>query len=104
MRNLLAAAAAALLLTSMAACDFVRFPGDGGPEPTTPEGPPETPPGAPGPPPPVVDDDEFGTPVENPDGETPVDPGAPVDGTTPEPDPEDANEDPETPPVEVPVD
>ena len=40
MRNLLAAAAAALLLTSMAACDFVRFPGDGGPEPTTPEGPP----------------------------------------------------------------
>ena len=109
MRNVLAAAAAALLLTSIAACDFVRFPGDGGPEPTIPEAPPETPPGAPGPPPPVVDDDEFETPVENPDGETPVEPapvepGTPTDGTTPQPDPVDATEETTTPPVDVPVD
>jgi len=104
MRNLLAAAAAALLLTSMAACDFVRFPGDGGPEPSIPEAPPETPPGAPGPPPPVVDDDAFETPVETPEGETPVEPGTPTDGTTPQPDPVDATEETATPPVDVPVD
>lgn len=103
MRNLLAAAAAALLLTSMAACDFVRFPGDGGPEPGIPDAPPETPPGAPGPPPPVVDDDAFETPVETPEGETPVEPGTPTDGTTPQPDPVDTTEETVTPPVDVPV-
>lgn len=99
MRNILAAAAAALLLTSLAACDFVRFPGDGGPEPTIPDEAPVTPPGAPGPPPPDVDDSEFETPVENPDGTVP-------DGTTPLPDPVDGTDETTTPPVEgeVPVD
>jgi len=106
MRNILAAAAAALLLSSIAACDFVRFPGDGGPEPTIPEAPPETPPGAPGPPPPVVEDSEFERPVETPDGETPPEPGrdTPSDGTTPQPDPVDAPADPPgDAPVDVPV-
>lgn len=103
MRHILAAAAAALLLTSLSACDFVRFPGDGGPPPTTPEAPEPLPPGAPGPPPPDVDDSEFDTPVEQPVEETPVEPGTPDDGTAPTPDPIDAT-DPTTPPdVEVPV-
>ncbi len=106
MRHVLAAAAAALLLTSLAACDFVRFPGDGGPEPTVPEAPPETPPGAPGPPPPDVDDSEFETPIETPEAETPAEPGleTPFDDTTPEPDPVDAPEDTTPPLVDVPVD
>lgn len=104
MRHSLAAAAAALLLTSLAACDAVRYPGDGGPPPTTPEAPEPLPPGAPGPPPPEVDDSEFDTPVEQPVEETPAEPGTPGDGTTtPAPDPVDAT-DPSTPPdVEVPV-
>ncbi len=104
MRNVLMAAAAALFLTSLAACDFVRFPGDGGPTPETPDAGPAVPPGAPGPPPPEVDDTDLDTPVETPPGETPVEPGTdvPADGVTP--DPVDATEDPETPPVEVPVD
>jgi len=104
MRQILAAAAAALLLTSLVACDAVRFPGDGGPPPSTPEEPEPLPPGAPGPPPPDVDDSEFETPVELPEGETPLDPGMPTDGTPLEPDPVDTA-DPSTPPdVEVPVD
>ncbi|MEZ6000132.1 M23 family metallopeptidase [Hyphomonas sp.] len=57
-RSLLLGAAA---LMTLAACDFVRFPGDGGPPPTTPEAGPAIPPGAPGPPPP-------GTPVTDPYG------------------------------------
>ncbi len=106
MRHVLAAAAAALLLTSLAACDFVRFPGDGGPEPTVPEAPPVTPPGAPGPPPPDVDESEFETPIETPGEETPVEPGPdlPIDDPTPEPGPIDAPEDTTPPPVDVPVD
>ena len=52
---------AAALLT-LAACDFVRFPGDGGPPPSTPEAGPAVPPGAPGPPPPTA-------PVDNPYGD-----------------------------------
>lgn len=107
MRSVLAAAAAALLLSSIAACDFVRFPGDGGPKPTIPEAPPQAPPGAPGQPPPDVEDSEFETPVETPDGETPAEPGpgTPPDGTTPQPDPVDAPADlPGDTPVDVPVD
>ena len=104
MRYVLTAAAAALFLTSLAACDFVRFPGDGGPVPETPDPGPAIPPGAPGPPPPDVDDSERDTPVETTPDETPVDAGTgtPTDGTTP--DPVDATTDPEVPPVEVPVD
>jgi len=96
------AAAAALLLTSLAACDFVRFPGDGGPPPAIPDAGPVTPPGAPGPPPPDLEDTDPEAPVETPD-ET-----APDEGTTPEPDPVDAPGDtgevPGAPPVDVPVD
>ncbi len=57
-RSLLLGAAALLTLS---ACDFIRFPGDGGPPPATPEAGPAVPPGAPGPPPP-------GTPVTDPYG------------------------------------
>ncbi|MBK8197675.1 MAG: peptidoglycan DD-metalloendopeptidase family protein [Acidobacteria bacterium] len=94
MRHFLAAAAGALLLTSLAGCDFVRFPGDGGPPPQPPEEAPATPPGAPGPPPPDVDDSEFETPVETTPGDT----------TTPDADPVDATDTTENPPVDVPVD
>lgn len=100
MRHFLAAAAAALLLTALAGCDFVRFPGDGGPPPETPEEGPVTPPGAPGPPPPDVDDSEFETPVETPVDGTPSDDPA----TPPEADPVDAPGDTGETPVEVPVD
>ncbi|WP_291063524.1 M23 family metallopeptidase [Hyphomonas sp.] len=104
MRHALAAAAAALLFTSLAACDFVRFPGDGGPPPETPDAGPAIPPGAPGPPPPEVDDSELDTPVETPPDDTPLDTGPETPtGETP-PVPVDATDDPETPPVEVPVD
>jgi murein DD-endopeptidase MepM/ murein hydrolase activator NlpD len=96
MRPLLKAAAAALFLASLAACDFVRFPGDGGAPPETPA---DIPDGAPGPPPPDVPDSELETPVETPPGDTPADPG-----TTPPADPVDAPGDAGTPPVDVPVD
>ena len=53
---------AAAALMSLAACDFVRFPGDGGPPPSTPEAGPAIPPGAPGPPPPSAPvTDPYGT-------------------------------------------
>ncbi len=78
---------AALAVTGLAGCDFIRFPGDGGPPPSTPEPGPAIPPGAPGPPPP-------GAPVENPYGETEDDPGdttdaseTPTDTDTPATDP-----------------
>lgn len=95
MRHILAAAAAALLLTSLAACDFVRFPGDGGPSPETPEPGPAVPPGAPGPPPPVVDDDPLEEPIE----------ATPVDSETDAPEEEPAVEipaDTDTPPADDP--
>lgn len=94
---------AAFALTGLAACDFVRFPGDGGPTPSTPEPGPAIPPGAPGPPPP-------GTPVNNPyddpDTSTPDTPDSPVDPDAPDAD-RVSTDDPVTPPgtdVDVPTD
>lgn len=81
MRKTVAYVLAALAVTGLAGCDFIRFPGDGGPPPSTPEPGPAIPPGAPGPPPP-------GTPVENPYGETPVDPAEPTDASETSTDPE----------------
>lgn len=81
--RLLLVSGTALLL---AACDFVRFPGDGGPSPETPAIDPAVPPGAPGPPPPAA-------PVEDPyDADTDTD-TADVDGESPEaPDTSDEDE------------
>jgi hypothetical protein len=91
---------AAVALSGLAGCDFIRFPGDGGPTPTTPEPGPAIPPGAPGPPPP-------GAPVDNPYGDTgDTTPDTPVDGDTPATDPV-STDDPATPPdtgVDVPTD
>jgi hypothetical protein len=100
---------AAVALSGLAGCDFIRFPGDGGPTPATPEPGPAIPPGAPGPPPP-------GAPVDDPYGDTgDATPDAPVDGDTPATDPV-SNDDPatlpdtdvdlptDTPPVTDPVD
>lgn len=82
---------AAFALTGLAACDFIRFPGDGGPPPNTPEPAPATPPGAPGPPPP-------GAPVDNPYGDTNTSaPDTPEDTETPDSDPV-SDDDPVTPP------
>lgn len=82
---------AAFALTGLAACDFIRFPGDGGPPPNTPEPAPATPPGAPGPPPP-------GAPVDNPYGDTDTSaPDTPEDTETPDSDPV-SDDDPVTPP------
>lgn len=84
MRSLLLGAAT---LLTVSACDFIRFPGDGGPPPVTPEAGPAVPPGAPGPPPPtapVTDpygngdqptDTDADTPVTDPDTGTDTDPG-----------------------------
>ncbi|WP_375208573.1 M23 family metallopeptidase [Hyphomonas jannaschiana] len=84
MRSLLLSAAT---LLTVSACDFIRFPGDGGPPPATPEAGPAVPPGAPGPPPPtapVTDpygngdqptDTDADTPVTDPDTGTDTDPG-----------------------------
>jgi hypothetical protein len=82
---------AAFALTGLAACDFIRFPGDGGPPPSMPEPGPAIPPGAPGPPPP-------GTPIDNPygDPDTPP-PDTPVDPVTPDTDLV-STDDPVTPP------
>ncbi|KJS37166.1 MAG: hypothetical protein VR74_10020 [Hyphomonas sp. BRH_c22] len=91
---------AAFALTGLAACDFIRFPGDGGPPPSTPEPGPAVPPGAPGPPPP-------GTPVDDPYGDTGTSaPDKPDDTGTPDTDPVSAD-DPVTSPdtdVDVPDD
>jgi hypothetical protein len=91
---------AAFALTGLAACDFIRFPGDGGPPPSTPEPGPAVPPGAPGPPPP-------GTPVDDPYGDTGTSaPDTPEDTGTTDTDPVSAD-DPVTPPdadVDVPDD
>ncbi|MBL4878110.1 MAG: hypothetical protein JKY78_04375, partial [Hyphomonas sp.] len=74
--RLLLLASAALML---AACDFVRFPGDGGPSPATPDAGPSVPPGAPGPPPPSAPvDDPYGN-GDQPPIDTDVDAGAPGD-------------------------
>ncbi|MEQ9506592.1 MAG: M23 family metallopeptidase [Hyphomonas sp.] len=103
MRHSLAAAASALLLTTLSGCDFVRVPGDGGPPPTVPDEPEPIPPGAPGPPPPDVDDSEFEGPIETLPEETPVDPLPPGDETVPDPVDAETPDDTETPPVDVPV-
>jgi murein DD-endopeptidase MepM/ murein hydrolase activator NlpD len=103
MRHSLAAAAAALLMTTLAGCDFVRIPGDGGPPPTVPEEPEPIPPGAPGPPPPDVDDSEFDGPVETTPDETPVDSVTPGDETIPDPVDAETPDDTTIPPVDVPV-
>ncbi|WP_430403262.1 M23 family metallopeptidase [Hyphomonas sp.] len=91
---------AAFALTGLAACDFIRFPGDGGPPPNTPEPAPATPPGAPGPPPP-------GAPVDNPYGDTDTSaPDTPEETETPDSDPV-SDDDPVKPPdtdVDVPDD
>tara|TARA_R110000764_G_scaffold55550_1_gene121337 strand:- start:1679 stop:2872 length:1194 start_codon:yes stop_codon:yes gene_type:complete len=91
---------AAVALSGLAGCDFIRFPGDGGPTPATPEPGPAIPPGAPGPPPP-------GAPVDNPYGDTgDTTPDTPVDGDIPATDPV-STDDPATPPdtdVDVPAD
>ena len=69
--RLLLLASTALLL---AACDFVRFPGDGGPTPETPDAGPAVPPGAPGPPPPSVPvDDPYGTDDDTGSDDEPLD-------------------------------
>lgn len=74
--RLLLLASAALML---AACDFVRFPGDGGPSPATPDAGPSVPPGAPGPPPPSAPvDDPYGN-GDQPPIDTDADAGGPDD-------------------------
>ncbi|MGE6699133.1 M23 family metallopeptidase [Hyphomonas sp. NPDC076900] len=107
----LSAVGLSALLLLLGACDFVRFPGDGGPPPQTPEPGPAIPPGAPGPPPPEPGEDpwelppleEDTTPEPEPaDGTAPEEeepnPEMPVDGTPgEEPSPE------ETPPGDTPT-
>ena len=73
--TLLLASVAVLGLT---ACDFIRFPGDGGPPPSTPDAGPALPPCAPGPPPPT-------TPVADPYG-TGDQPADDTDTTADQPD------------------
>ena len=90
-------AAALLLAAALSACDFVRFPGDGGPPPAPPEAGPVTPPGAPGPPPPGFGEDET-----DETGETPVE-ETPADGTVPDPVAADGTETTPDAPVETPV-
>lgn len=90
---------AALLL--LGACDFVRYPGDGGPPPERPDGGPAIPPGAPGPPPPEPGEDPWELPptggeetprpdpvAEERPEEEPAGPVAPIDGTPGEEPPE----------------
>lgn len=96
MKRYLPAAAAALGLSLIAACDFVRFPGDGGPPPETP-GTSTDDSALPEPP---VDDTPPDTELPPADGETPGEtPEVPGDTETP------PTEDPgetETPPVDTP--
>lgn len=87
MRSLLLGAAT---LLTVSACDFIRFPGDGGPPPSTPESGPAVPPGAPGPPPPtapVTDPYGNGDQPTGPDADTPdtgpTDPGTTLPDTDP---------------------
>lgn len=113
----LSAAGLSALLLFLGACDFVRFPGDGGPPPETPEPGPAIPPGAPGPPPPDPGEDPWALPPledettpepEPADGETPgeTEPGPelPVGGTPGEENPPEDTpvEDPQTPDPEEP--
>ena len=87
MRSLLLGAAT---LLTVSACDFIRFPGDGGPPPSTPDAGPAVPPGAPGPPPPTApvtdpygnDDQPTGTDADTPDT-GPTDPGTTLPDTDP---------------------
>lgn len=103
----LSAAGLSAVLLLLGACDFVRFPGDGGPPPETPEPGPAIPPGAPGPPPPEPGEDPWELPPLEED--TAVEP-EPADGDAPEeaePTPEmpvDGTPDEETPPGETPPD
>jgi hypothetical protein len=90
MRSLLLGAAT---LLTVSACDFIRFPGDGGPPPSTPESGPAVPPGAPGPPPPtapVTDPYGNGDQPTAPDADTPdtgpTDPGTTLPDTDPDTD------------------
>ncbi|MGB2178287.1 MAG: M23 family metallopeptidase [Hyphomonas sp.] len=92
MRSLLLGAAT---LLTVSACDFIRFPGDGGPPPSTPESGPAVPPGAPGPPPPtapVTDPYGNGDQPTDPDADTPdtgpTDPGTTLPDTDPGTDPD----------------
>ena len=93
-------------ISGLAACDFVRFPGDGGPPPAPPDAGPAVPPGAPGPPPPDPEDDpwalppleEEDTPAPAPVDETPSEepdppPEVPVDETPADPEPEEPQPD-----------
>lgn len=110
-------AAIALLLgaslTGLSACDFVRFPGDGGPPPEAPEPPPEAPAGAPGPPPPgfgEIDTPDTPTDTVPEDPAPPVDPPpedtgppAPSEGTDPAPQPGDTDPPPTPDPEPAPL-
>lgn len=115
MRSLRTLTAVCVAALALAACDVIRYPGDGGPEPETPDAGPAVPPGAPGPPPPTtpVDDpydtgdadnsDSADTPVADaPDTSSDSDAGdAPdTDADTPDNTPADdtplANDDPAT--------
>ncbi|MCA8901399.1 MAG: M23 family metallopeptidase [Hyphomonas sp.] len=93
----------AVAAAGLGACDFIRFPGDGGPPPSVPDPEPDLPPGAPGPPPPS-------TPVEDPygagDTDTDVSVDEPTDTDTTGTDTADADTDPDVPadPGDTPVD
>jgi murein DD-endopeptidase MepM/ murein hydrolase activator NlpD len=111
-RKSLAALALGISLT-LAGCDFIRTPWDGGPPPKTPETPAPLPPGAPAPPPPSAPvTDPYGT-GETPADPAPADPSAPdtpsTDNPAPTPDPVTDPAAPDTPadnpttPVETPV-
>jgi len=97
MKNLRRVLISAVAIAGLTACDFVRFPGDGGPPPETPQPGPAIPPGAPGPPPPTVPvTDPYGT------GETPDDNTTNVPDDTVPDDSADAGDTtvPDTPPGE----
>lgn len=102
--RLLLLASTALML---AACDFVRFPGDGGPSPETPDVGPAVPPGAPGPPPPSAPvDDPYGTggDTDTDDGDVDAGPDTPVDPVTDDPaEPDDTDAGADTDDTDAPV-
>jgi hypothetical protein len=106
MRSLLLGAAT---LLTVSACDFIRFPGDGGPPPSTPESGPAVPPGAPGPPPPtapVTDPYGNGDQPTGPDADTPdtgpTDPGTTLPDTDPGTDSDTGTTDTPTDPADTP--